>query len=118
MNIYVGNLSFEASEDDIRQAFAAFGQVTSVAIIKDQFTGKSRGFAFVEMGNATEAQAAIQGLNGKELKGRPVKVNEARPREEGGRRSGGGGYGGGRSGGGMRGGSGQHNPGGDRKRSW
>lgn len=125
MNIYVGNLSFEASEDDIRQAFAAYGQVTSVAIIKDQFTGKSRGFAFVEMGNATEAQAAIQGLNGKEIKGRPLKVNEARPREEGGRRPGGGGGGfgggGGRSSGGPRGGTGSRGSGtgsGDRRRSW
>ncbi len=124
MNIYVGNLSFQATEDEIRQAFAGFGQVTSVAIIKDQFTGKSRGFAFVEMANNTEAQAAIQGLNGKELGGRPLKVNEARPREEGARRGGGGGgggYGGGgrSSSGGPRGGTGSRGGGtGERRRSW
>ncbi|MEN6409498.1 MAG: RNA-binding protein [Anaerolineaceae bacterium] len=104
MNIYVGNLSFRATEEDLQQAFAAFGQVTSVAIIKDQFTGKSRGFGFVEMANAAEGQAAIAGLNGKDLQGRALTVNEARPREAGGPRTGGprrdsgnrgGGYGGG-----------------------
>jgi cold-inducible RNA-binding protein len=84
MNIYVGNLSFKAAENDLRQAFAAFGAVTSVAIIKDQVTSKSRGFAFVEMDNSTEAQAAIAGLNGKDLLGRPLMVNEARPRTPGG----------------------------------
>lgn len=82
MNIYVGNLSFDASEDDIREAFAAFGTVTSVAIIKDKFSGQSRGFGFVEMANAEEAKAAIQGLNSTDLKGRTLTVNEARPREE------------------------------------
>ena len=80
MNIYVGNLSFKASEVEVREAFASFGQVASVAVIKDQATGKSRGFAFVEMPNSTEAQAAIAGLNGKELLGRQLMVNEARPR--------------------------------------
>jgi RNA recognition motif-containing protein len=84
MNIYVGNLSFKAAENDLRQAFAAFGAVTSVAIIKDQVTSKSRGFAFVEMANSAEAQAAIAGLNGKDLLGRPLMVNEARPRTPGG----------------------------------
>ncbi len=84
MNIYVGNLSFKAGENDLRQAFAAFGTVSTVAIIKDQVTGKSRGFAFVEMPNAPEAQAAIAGLNGKDLLGRPLMVNEARPRTPGG----------------------------------
>jgi RNA recognition motif-containing protein len=84
MNIYVGNLSFKASEVEVRQAFAAFGQVASVAVIKDQATGKSRGFAFVEMPNSTEAQAAITGMNGKELLGRQLMVNEARPRTPGG----------------------------------
>ena len=84
MNIYVGNLSFKAAETDLRTAFAAFGAVSSVAIIKDQVTGKSRGFAFVEMPNNTEAQAAIAGLNGKDLLGRPLMVNEARPRTPGG----------------------------------
>ena len=120
MNIYVGNLSFQSTEDELRQAFSAFGQVTSVAIIKDQFTGKSRGFAFVEMANNTEAQAAIQALNGKEVGGRPLKVNEARPREEG-HRGGGGGFGGGagRPGGGPRGGTGSRGSGpNDRRRSW
>jgi RNA recognition motif-containing protein len=83
MNIYVGNLSFKASEVEVREAFAAFGTVSSVAVIKDQATGKSRGFAFVEMPNSTEGQAAITGLNGKELLGRQLMVNEARPRAAG-----------------------------------
>ncbi len=91
MNIYVGNLSYKASEEELRQAFAAYGQVSSVAIIKDAATGQSRGFAFVEMPNAAEGAAAIAGLNGKELKGRPLKINEARPREERPRGGGGGG---------------------------
>jgi RNA recognition motif-containing protein len=76
MNIYVGNLSFNASEDDLNQAFAAFGAVTSASIIKDKFTGQSRGFGFVEMPNAEEGKAAIQGMNGKDLKGRTLTVNE------------------------------------------
>jgi RNA recognition motif-containing protein len=104
MNIYVGNLSREATEDDLKQAFAAFGQVTSAAIIKDKFSGESRGFGFVEMASKEEGQAAITGLNGKDLKGRTLNVNEARPRTEGGRGEGGGhrgGFGGG--GGGSRG---------------
>jgi RNA recognition motif-containing protein len=106
MNIYVGNLSFEASEDDIRGLFAPFGQVSSVSLIKDKFTGQSRGFGFVEMPNMGEAQKAIQGLNGKDFKSRALTVNAARPREE---RPGGGG--GGRGGYGDRRGSG----GGDRR---
>ncbi len=97
MNIYVGNLPFSTGEEDLRTAFSAFGQVTSVAVIKDQFTGQSRGFGFVEMPNKAEGDAAINGLNGKELKGRALKVNEARPREE--RRPGGGPGGGGGGGG-------------------
>src|SRR5512138_1762926 len=105
MNIYVGNLPFTVSEDDVRLAFAAYGTVSSVAIIKDRETGQSRGFAFVEMPNNDEGNAAINNLNGKPLKGRALKVNEARPREEGfgGGRGGGrreGGYGGGFGGGG------------------
>ena len=106
MNIYVGNLPFTASEDEIRQAFAAYGTVSSVAIIKDRETGQSRGFAFVEMPNNDEGTAAITNMNGKPIKGRALKVNEARPREEsfggggGGHRSGG--YGGGGGGGGGR----------------
>lgn len=83
MNIYVGNLSRGVSEEDLRKEFSAFGQVTSVAIIKDKFSGESRGFGFVEMPDKGEAEAAINGLNGKELKGRTIRVNEARPRTEG-----------------------------------
>ncbi len=104
MNIYVGNLSFEASEDEIRGLFAPFGQVTSVSLIKDKFTGQSRGFGFVEMPNMGEAQKAIQGLNGKDFKSRALTVNAARPREE--RPGGGGGGRGGYGGGGGRGGGG------------
>jgi cold-inducible RNA-binding protein len=84
MNIYVGNLSFTASEEDIRNAFSAYGAVSSVAIIMDQATGKSRGFGFVEMPTSAEGQAAIAALNGKDLMGRPLTVNEARPRTPGG----------------------------------
>ncbi len=91
MNIYVGNMSRDVSEDDLREAFAAFGQITSVNIIKDKFSGEPRGFGFVEIQSKAEAQAAIDGMNGKELKGRTLNVNEARPRTEGGGRGGGGG---------------------------
>ena len=94
MNIYVGNLSRDVNEEDLRQAFEAFGQVESVNIITDKFTGESRGFGFVEMPGKAEAQSAIAGLNGKDLKGRTLNVNEARPRPEG--RRGGGRRGGGR----------------------
>lgn len=97
MNIYVGNLSYKINEDDLRSAFEAFGQVESAAIIKDKYSGQSKGFGFVEMPSAEEAQSAISSLNGKELKGRPIKVNEARPRSDNRRgRGGGGGRGGGR----------------------
>ena len=95
MNIYVGNLPREATEDDLRKAFEAFGEVTSAKIITDKFTGDPRGFGFVEMSNNTEAQAAISGLDGKDLKGRTLRVNEARPRTDDRRRGGGGGGGGG-----------------------
>lgn len=98
MNVYVGNLAYEVTEDDLRKAFEAFGQVESINIITDKFTGESKGFAFVEMPSRSEAQAAINDLNGKELKGRALNVNEARPRPE--RRPGGGGGGGGYGGGG------------------
>ncbi len=98
MNIYVGNLSPGVTEEDLRQAFEAFGQIASVTIIKDKFSGESRGFGFVEMPTKAEAQSAIESLNGKELKGRPLNVNEARPRAEG--RRGGGRPGGARRGGG------------------
>ena len=88
MNIYVGNLSGDVGDDDLRQAFEAFGQVASASVIKDKFSGESRGFGFVEMPSKNEAQAAIEGLNGKDLKGQSLNVNEARPRTEsrGGRR--------------------------------
>jgi len=89
MNIYVGNLPRNATEDDLQEAFAAFGQVTSATIIKDKFTGDSRGFGFVEMSDSTEANNAIQGLNGTDLKGRALTVNEARPRTENNRGGGG-----------------------------
>jgi RNA recognition motif-containing protein len=96
-NIYVGNLSYEATEDDLRQAFEAHGEVSSVAIIKDRTTGKSRGFGFVEMPDNGQAQAAIKALNLFEIRGRAITANEARPKTEGGGR---GGFGGGRGGGG------------------
>ncbi len=93
MNIYVGNISREVTEDDLRQAFAQFGEVSSASLIKDKFSGESRGFGFVEMPSKEETQAAITGLNGKDLKGRSLTVNEARPKSEGsGGRRGGGGY--------------------------
>ena len=110
MNIYVGNLSREVTEEDLRQAFEAFGDVASVKIIKDKYSGESRGFGFVEMPDKTEGKSAISGLNDKELKGRTLNVNEARPRPEsrrsgtdpgGGSRSGRG-HSGGRQGGGRR----------------
>ena len=82
MNIYVGNLSFQTTEENLREAFEGFGNVSSVNIITDKFSGESRGFAFVEMSNNDEATAAIQGLNGADLGGRNIKVSEARPREE------------------------------------
>ena len=81
MNIYVGNLSYGMSEDELREAFAAYGDVASVKILSDRETGRSRGFGFVEMPNQSEGEAAITQLNGKELGGRTLRVNEARPRE-------------------------------------
>ena len=99
-NIYVGNLSYEATEDDLRQAFEAHGEVSSVAIIKDKMTGRSRGFGFVEMPDKNQANAAIQALNLQEVRGRAITVNEARPKTEGGPRGGGGGGPGGFGGGG------------------
>jgi RNA recognition motif-containing protein len=106
MNIYVGKLSYEATEEDLRLAFEPFGQVESVAIIKNKRSGQSKGFGFVEMASKAEEQSAIDGLNGKELKGRALSVIEARPRTEG--RGSGAGYGGGRAGrGGGRGGRGR-----------
>jgi RNA recognition motif-containing protein len=85
MNIYVGNLSYDVTEADLQAAFEAFGAVASVSIIKDQYSGQSKGFGFVEMPSASEAQAAIAGLHGKALLGRTLTVNEARPRAGGSR---------------------------------
>jgi len=109
MKIYVGNLSYEVTEEDLRQEFVAFGEVTSVSVITDKYSGRPKGFGFVEMASKSEAEAAITGLNGKTLKERTIVVNESRPRTDsrsggsyGDRRSGGfrdsrsGGFGGGR----------------------
>ena len=91
MNIYVGNLAYEVGDEDLETAFGEFGEVTSARVISDRYTGRSRGFGFVEMPKSEEAQAAIAAMNGKDLKGRALNVNEARPREEGGGGAGGGG---------------------------
>ena len=96
MNIYVGNLPYEVTEADLREAFESFGEVTSATIVKDKFSGESRGFGFVEMPDKAAAQSAISGLNGKEMKGRTLNVNEARPPSGGRRDRGGHGGGGGR----------------------
>jgi RNA recognition motif-containing protein len=82
MNIYVGNLSYGMSEDELRDAFGAFGEVSSVKILMDRETGRSRGFGFVEMPNKSEGEAAIAQLNGKDVGGRALRINEARPREQ------------------------------------
>jgi len=82
MNIYVGNLSFDTTEDEIKNEFEAFGEVTSVSIVKDKFSGRSRGFGFVEMPNASEAKTAIETVDGREIGGRNIKVNEARPKQD------------------------------------
>ena len=111
MKIYAGNLSYQVTEDDLQTAFEQYGQVDSVTIIKDRFSGESKGFAFIEMPSRDEANAAITGLNGQDIQGRAINVNEARPRPDrpqGGRggRGGGGGGGGGFRGKGGRGGGG------------
>lgn len=103
-NIFVGNLSYQTSQEELEAAFSAYGAVERVSIVRDRDTGQPRGFAFVEMTNANEAANAINGMNGREVNGRALNVNEARPREErggfgGGRGSGGGGGRGGRGGG-------------------
>ena len=122
--LYVGNLSFETSKDDLQTMFAAAGTVESVAVIEDRETGRSRGFGFVEMSNDQEATAAIGGLDGQMFEGRTLQVNVARPREGGGGGGGGGrgGYGGGGgrggSGGGGRGGSGGGDRGGYSESRW
>jgi RNA recognition motif-containing protein len=94
MNIYVGNLSLDVTDEELREEFKAFGEVTSINIIKDKYSGRSRGFGFVEMASKAEGEAAIAGLKGKTLKERTLDVNEARPRSDS--RGGGGGFGGGR----------------------
>jgi len=99
MNIYVGNLPHNVTDEDLKSAFGEYGRISSAKIIKDMTTGDPKGFGFIEMPSQTEALTAIQNLNGKELKGRAIVVNEARPRED--KRGGGG-----RSGGGFRGGQG------------
>jgi RNA recognition motif-containing protein len=106
MKIYIGNLSYDTTEEQLRQKFEGFGEVTSLTIVKDRMSGESRGFAFAEMPYKEEAMAAISGLNKADLNGRSLNVNEARPREEGGgnRGGGGGGYRGGNRGGGGGGG--------------
>jgi RNA recognition motif-containing protein len=101
MNIYVGNLAYEVTDEDLNQLFIDFGQVESVKVIKDNFSGRSKGFGFVEMPDPAEAESAIEGLDGKELKGRTLKVNKAKPRNEGAR------YGRGNRGGGGRRGAGR-----------
>ncbi|MEK7642618.1 MAG: RNA-binding protein [Patescibacteria group bacterium] len=83
MKIFVGNLSWDATDADLKDAFSAFGGVSEASIVKDRETGRSRGFGFVVMDNDGEANAAIEGMNGKEIAGRAIVVNEARPREEG-----------------------------------
>ncbi len=99
MNIYVGNLLFDVGESDLKEAFEQFGQVTEVRLIMDKYTGKSKGFGFIEMPSKDEAEKAIEEMNGKEFMGRALNVNEAKPKIDrggGGRR---GGFGGGRGGG-------------------
>ncbi|MDQ5845125.1 MAG: RNA-binding protein [Acidobacteriota bacterium] len=111
MKLYVGNLSFQTSSEDLQQLFAQAGTVESATVVEDRDTGRSRGFAFVEMASKEEGEKAIQQFNGTDLNGRNLTVNEARPREDRGNRGGGGGgrgggYGGNRGGGGGRGGYG------------
>ena len=113
-NVYVGNMSFDTTEDRLRELFQAHGEVTSAQVITDRETGRSRGFGFVEMPSGEEAQAAMTALDGSDLDGRTLKVNEARPRGE--RRCGGGGGRGGYGGGG--GGRGGYGGGGGRRDSW
>jgi RNA recognition motif-containing protein len=105
MNIYVGNLSFDVTEDQLKELFGPFGEIAEVRLIMDKFTGKSKGFGFIEMPSKEEAEKAIEELNGKDMDGREITVNEARPKVDRGGRGGRGGFGG-RGGGGGRGGYG------------
>jgi cold-inducible RNA-binding protein len=126
MKLYVGNLSFSTSSQDLQELFAQAGTVESASIVEDRETGRSRGFAFVEMSTKEEGEAAISQFNGKEIGGRALKVNEAKPREprtgggggRGGFGGGRGGYGGGRGGGGGRSSGGRSNGGGSREPRW
>ena len=93
MDIYVGNLAYATTDEGLRAAFAAFGEVTSARVVTDRMTGRSKGFGFVEMPNGEQAQAAVEALNGKELDGRPLRVNESQPKPREERRGGRGGYG-------------------------
>jgi RNA recognition motif-containing protein len=125
--LYVGNLSFQTTSEDLQELFAQAGTVSSASVVEDRMTGRSRGFAFVEMSTPEEAAAAIEQMNGREVGGRALKVNEAKPRESrggggggrgfggGGNRNGGGGYGGNRGGGGGRG---KNFGGGNREPRW
>jgi len=113
MNIYVGNLSFEVTDADLQELFSAYGQVESASVVKDRFSGESRGFGFIEMPSKSDADTAIAALNGKDVKGRSITVNEAKPKAPK-RSGGGGGYGGG--GGGGYGGGGGGGGGGGRRR--
>jgi len=109
MNVYVGNLLFNVTENELKELFEPFGQVTEVRLIMDKFTGKSKGFGFIEMPSKDEAQKAIAALNGKDMKGRAISVNEAKPKTDRGSRGGRGGFGGGRGGRGKGGFSGRNN---------
>ena len=112
--LYVGNLPYTVRDEDLQQAFGAYGSVNSAKVMMERDTGRSKGFGFVEMGSDAEAQSAIEGMNGQSLGGRSLVVNEARPMEARPPRSGGGGFGGGRSGGGGFGGGGGGGEGGFR----
>ena len=120
MKLYVGNLSFQTSSEDLQQLFTQAGTVESATVVEDRDTGRSRGFGFVEMASKEDGEKAIQQFNGTDLNGRNLTVNEARPREDRGNRGGGGrgGYGGNRGGGGGRGGSGGGGGGGGRASRW
>jgi cold-inducible RNA-binding protein len=113
-NIFVGNLSFNTNEDELRQAFEGYGQVDRVSILTDRDTGRSRGFGFVEMANDEDGEKAITALNGSSIGGRTINVNEARPKAE----RGGGGGGGGFGGGGGRGRGDRNGRGGGRRERW
>jgi cold-inducible RNA-binding protein len=114
-NIFVGNLSFNTNEDELRQIFEGYGQVDRVSILTDRDTGRSRGFGFVEMASDEDGEKAIAALNGSQIGGRTINVNEARPKAE---RGGGGGFGGGGGGGRDRGDRGGRGGGGGRRERW